>query len=221
MLCLLLVQKGWEKEKGERELGLSCGVGFSCLGLFICLCVCVCECGQVYDQQLSLTCSIRWQLSKQGWGKSICRRSCMGEQRVILLWQTSYPSTAVPSLPCCAGNVVCPARLTGCAHFHSEFPAALFLYCTRAWLSRRPLKPVAVSFPCQSVVSFCFLLSIVPSIVSRAAAICGHLPTELSAAATVLKQRSPFLSHSVSLLFCLLCWFLCFKPDTWLTWCPN
>lgn len=129
MLCLLFVQRG---EKGERQLGLSCGVGFSCLGLFICLCVC--ECGQVYDQQLSLTCSIRWQLSKQGWGKRIYSRSCMGEQRVILLWQTSYPSTAVPSLPCCAGNVVCPARSTGCAHFHSEFPAALFRMYTVAEL---------------------------------------------------------------------------------------
>lgn len=119
-------------------------------------------------------------------------------QSALLCWQRCLP---------CAPHWLCPLsqRISCCPFPH--------VHCSRAWLSRRPLKPVAVSFPCQSVVSFCFLLSIVPSIVSRAAAICGHLPTELSAAATVLKQRSLFLSPT----FCLLCWFLCFKPDTWLT----
>lgn len=124
MLCLLLVQRG--KKRRRRELELSCGVGFSCVGLFIWLCVCVCECGQVYDQQLSLTCSIRGQLSTRGWGNRICRRSYMGDQGVILLWQTSHPSTAVPILPY-PGIVVCLARLTGCPL--SQRISCCGLYC--------------------------------------------------------------------------------------------
>lgn len=127
------------------------------------LAMCVCECGQVYDQQLSLTCSIRGQLSTRGWGNRICRRSYMGDQGVILLWQTPDPSTAVPSLPY-PGIVVCPARLTGCPLSQRISCCGLCcpfsrMYSSRAWLPRRPLKPVAVSFPCQSVVSFCFLFS--------------------------------------------------------------
>lgn len=88
-----------------------------------------------------------------------------------VIWETKalscfgIPPTPQQLCPVCPTLASLSAlRAWLAAHFHSEFPAAacaaLFrLYSSRAWLPRRPLKPVAVSFPCQSVVSFCFRFS--------------------------------------------------------------
>lgn len=159
MLCLLLVQRG--KRRRRRELELSCGVGFSCLGLFIWLCVCV----SVGKFMIS---NWAWRAAYGGsWARRVGEREYVEE----VIWETKAlscfgkPPTLQQLCPVCPTLASLSAlRAWLAAHFHSEFPAAacaaLFrMYSSRAWLPRRPLKPVAVSFPCQSVVSFCFLFS--------------------------------------------------------------